>query len=135
LVKLTLDAEGRLTLPDDLRRRCRLESGAELLLEGTGEGLAFYPLRLDVHKVYLELTTRCNLHCRTCVRNVWDDPLEDMSEATFARVMDGLRGLPDLREVVLGGYGEPFSHPRILDYLAAVKELGVKSPSAPTACC
>jgi MoaA/NifB/PqqE/SkfB family radical SAM enzyme len=95
-------------------------------VEKTASGLALHPLRPDVRKVYLELTTRCNLHCRTCVRNVWEEPLEDMSAATFERVLAGLRGLPELREVVFGGYGEPFTHPRILDYLGAIKELGVK---------
>ena len=122
---VTLDPEGELVLPEDLRRRYRLDSGEDFLLGKTESGLALYPLRPDVRKVYLEPTTRCNLHCRTCVRNVWGEPLEDMSTATFKRVLKGLRGLPELREVVLGGYGEPFTHPRILDYLTAIKNLDV----------
>ena len=125
--KVTLDTKGRLTLPADLRRRYRLGDGEKFLLEKTESGLALHPLRPDVRRVYLELTTRCNLHCRTCVRNVWEEPLEDMSAATFERVLDGLHGLPDLREVVVGGYGEPFVHPRILDHLAALEDLGVKT--------
>ncbi|MCX7855431.1 MAG: SPASM domain-containing protein [Anaerolineae bacterium] len=40
--------------------------------------------------------------------------------------MASLRELPDLREVFFGGYGEPFAHPRFLDHLAAVKDLGVR---------
>jgi tungsten cofactor oxidoreducase radical SAM maturase len=123
---LTLDSKGGLVLPEELRRRYRLDSGEDFLLEKTESGLALHPLRPDVHKVYLEPTTRCNLHCRTCVRNVWEEPLADMSATTFERVLGGLRGLPHLREVVFGGYGEPFAHPRILDYLAASKDLDVK---------
>ncbi len=124
--KLSMAADGQVTLPQDLRRRYGLEGGEDFLLEKTESGLALHPLRPDVHKVYLEPTTRCNLNCRTCVRNVWDDPLEDMSATTIERVLDSLHGLPELREVILGGYGEPFSHPKILDLLEAIKGLGVK---------
>ena len=109
---VTLDSEGRLALPEDLRQRYGLDSGEDFLLGKTESGLALYPLRPDVRKVYLEPTTRCNLHCRTCVRNVWEEPLEDMSATTFERVLDGLRDLPELREVVFGGYGSLSGIPR-----------------------
>ena len=124
--RVNLDANGRLTIPTALRRRYGWEAGGEVLLEETETGLVLHPLRPDVRKVYLEATTRCNLHCRTCVRNVWNEPLEDMPPATFERVVAQLRDLPELREVVFGGYGEPFVHPRILDFLTAVKDLGLK---------
>jgi len=126
LAKVKIDADGRLTLPPDLRRRYGLEAGEELLLEETEATLALHPLHPDVRKVYLEVTTRCNLHCRTCVRNVWADPLEDMAPATFERIVAQLQELPLLREVVFGGYGEPFINPHILDYLEAIKRLGLK---------
>jgi len=124
--RATLDSEGGIRLPPDLYRRCGLQAGAEVLVEETEAGLVLHPLRPDVRKVYLEVTTRCNLQCRMCVRNAWGEPLEDMAPATFDRVVAGLQELPELREVVLGGYGEPFVHPHILDYLAAVKRLGLK---------
>ena len=95
-------------------------------MEKTASGVALHPLRPDARKVYVEPTTGCNLDCRTCVRNVWEEPQQDMSTGTFERVLDGLRGLPDLREVVVGGYGEPLAHPNILDFLRAIKGLGVK---------
>jgi len=126
LRRVTLDDEGRVQIPPALRRRHGLQAGENLLLEETETGLVLHSPRPDVRKVYLEVTTRCNLQCRTCVRNVWGEPAEDMIDATFERVLLGLRGLPELREVVFGGYGEPFIHPRILDYLAAVKGLGLK---------
>jgi tungsten cofactor oxidoreducase radical SAM maturase len=124
--RVRLDDNGKLMLPPALVRRYGLQAGEELLVEGTEAGVTFHPLRTDVRKVYLEVTTRCNLHCRTCVRNTWDEPLEDMPPATFDRVVAQLEDLPQLREVVFGGYGEPFAHPHILDYLAAVKDLGLK---------
>jgi tungsten cofactor oxidoreducase radical SAM maturase len=126
LKRVTLDGAGRLSLPQKLLRRHQIRPGEDLLLETTESGLVLHPLRPDVRRVYLETTTRCNLQCRTCVRNVWDEPLGDMSEPTFERVLAGLRELPELREVVFGGYGEPFAHPHTLGYLRAVRDLGVK---------
>ncbi len=126
--KITLEEgeSGSLRLPSALCGRYGLEPGQELLVERTSSGLALHPLRPDVRKVYLEVTTRCNLQCRTCVRNIWDDPLEDMEDETFRRLLAQLRELPGLREIVLGGYGEPLAHPGILDYLAAIRDLGIK---------
>ncbi len=124
--RIRVDPEGQIPLPDSLRHRYGLKAGEEMLLEETETGLVLHPLRPDVQKVYLELTTRCNLQCRTCVRNVWEDPLAHMTDETFRRVLEGLRELPELREVLFGGYGEPFAHPRFLDHLASVKELGVR---------
>jgi hypothetical protein len=88
--RVTLDAESGIRLSPELYRRCGLHLGEELLLEETETGLVLHPLRADVRKVYLEITTRCNLHCRTCVRNAWSEPVEDMADATFDRVVVGL---------------------------------------------
>jgi len=115
LHKVSLDDQGKFLLPSALCQRYGLEAGEELFLEETETGLVLHPLRTDVRKVYLEVTTRCNLHCHTCVRNVWTEPLEDMVPATFERVIAQLHDLPQLQEVVFGGYGEPFAHPCIQD--------------------
>lgn len=125
-MKVTIAEDRKLVLPPDLLRRYRLGEGEKVLLEEAEGCLVLHPLYPDVRKVYLEITTRCNLFCRTCVRNMWGDPLADMSETTFRQVLDGMRELPELREVVFGGYGEPLTHPYFLDWLAAVKELGLR---------
>ena len=77
-------------------------------------------------KVYVEPTVACNLDCITCFRNDWDQPMGSMSEATFARVLDGLRGLDPIPSVYFGGIGEPLSHPKTLSWVAQAKALGVK---------
>ena len=125
-MKMAINSKGCVVLPEDLRRRYGLEAGKELLVTATEMGITLFPLRPDIRKVYIEVTTRCNLACRTCVRNIWGEPLADMTDATFGRVLESMRELPELQEVLFGGYGEPFVHHRFLDYLAAVKELGVK---------
>lgn len=124
--RVNLETQDRIRLPSQLRRRCGLEPGDELLLEETEAGLTLHPLQPNARKLYLEITTRCNLQCCTCVRNVWAEPTQDMGKATFERVLAGLRDMPNLREVVFGGYGEPFAHPHVFDYLAAVKDMELK---------
>jgi len=126
MTKITMDTGGQIILPAQWRHHYQLDIGGELLAEETEAGLVLHPIRPDVRKVYLEVTTRCNLRCCTCVRNVWAEPLADMDEATCARVLAQLRELPHLREVVFGGYGEPFAHPHILEMLAEIKGLGCK---------
>ncbi len=79
-------------------------------------------------RLYIEPTNQCNLACRTCLRNAWDEAGGHMSTATFGRVLDGLRKLaPPPRpapEVFFGGYGEPLAHPAIVEMVAAAKGLG-----------
>jgi len=98
--RVTLDTESGVRLSPELYRRCGLQAGAELLLEETDNGLVLHPLRADVHKVYLEITTRCNLHCRTCVRHAWSEPVEDVGEYTVGDYTHGRRYLRPRRRRV-----------------------------------
>ncbi len=75
-------------------------------------------------KLYIEPTSRCNLACRTCLRNVWDEPSGNMSAATFARLLEGLRAFAPPPLVFFGGLGEPLAHPHIVEMVAQVKALG-----------
>ena len=77
-------------------------------------------------RLYLEPTARCNLACVTCIRNDWREPGSEMSDATFAAVLDGLATLAPRPTVFFGGFGEPLSHPRILDMIAATHALGCR---------
>lgn len=79
-------------------------------------------------RLYIEPTNECNLACRTCLRNAWDEAGGQMSSATFDRILDGLHRLapppwpgPD---VFFGGYGEPLAHPSITEMVADTKALG-----------
>lgn len=77
-------------------------------------------------KLILEPTSRCNLLCRTCMRNAWQEPSGEMSRATFERVIEGLRALAPPPEVLFGGIGEPLFHPEIVPMVAGVKELAAR---------
>ncbi|HEX2979175.1 MAG TPA: radical SAM protein [Anaerolineaceae bacterium] len=89
--------------------------------------LADHPYRETHHnlrKIYIEPTCRCNLACRTCMRNEWDEPLGDMAWPVFERILDAVRRCAPRPVVFFGGYGEPFCHARILEMIAAMKQAG-----------
>lgn len=62
---------------------------------------------MSIKKLYLELTDRCNLNCGICYRRSWSKSTGDMTEATYQKLLENLSELDELKEVVLGGIGEP----------------------------
>ncbi len=104
-----------------------IEHPDQWVIDHISDGYALHRKQLDVRSVHVEVTTRCNLKCPNCVRNVWEDPLTDMDERTFDHLMDSLRELPELREVHFGGYGEPLLHPELPHMVKQVKSLGVRT--------
>ncbi|MBI3761917.1 MAG: radical SAM protein [Chloroflexi bacterium] len=79
---------------------------------------------LELKKLYIEPTSRCNLACRTCIRNAWEEAAGDMAASTFARIVEGLRAFSPPPSVFFGGFGEPLSHPNIVEMVAQAKALG-----------
>ncbi len=76
-------------------------------------------------KLYVEPTTRCNLQCRTCMRNTWSEPGGDLSMDIFSRLMRGVEQLGTVQTVALWGIGEPLLHPRILEMVREAGRRGV----------
>lgn len=71
-----------------------------------------------LRKLYIEITTQCNLNCQMCLQRTWSDPLGTMPLATFRQIMAQLDHFDRPPIIHLGGYGEPMSHP---DFLAMVR--------------
>ncbi|MCL5290168.1 MAG: tungsten cofactor oxidoreductase radical SAM maturase [Bacillota bacterium] len=99
---------------------------SEALLLPTEEGYKIIPLRRDLKKLYVEVTTLCNFDCTTCIRNSWLDDMGHMEWSTFERLLEQIKELPELECIHFGGFGEPMSHPRIFDMLRAVKSQGLR---------
>jgi tungsten cofactor oxidoreducase radical SAM maturase len=125
-MRIKIERDGWLRLPERYIKRYRLNKGAEVYLIPTEEGFILRHPTSDIKKVYIEPTSRCNLNCITCIRNSWGDEKADMEMSTFEAIMKQLKGLKHLREVALGGFGEPFYHPYILRMIEDIKTLGVK---------
>jgi len=119
-----VDEEGRLVLPASAISRFGLQPGARLRIEEETNSIRLHQPVTHLAKVYIEPTNRCNITCRTCMRNTWDEPLGMMSPTTFDRILEGLRTISPKPLVMFGGIGEPLFHPQTIEMVAKIKELG-----------
>lgn len=72
-------------------------------------------------KLYIELTSRCNLSCTMCYRNTWSDGDVDLDPSLYARLRDEVLASDEVGTIVLGGIGEPSVSPLFED---AVRTFG-----------
>lgn len=79
-----------------------------------------------LEKLYIEPTSRCNLDCRTCMRNSWNEPMGQMDSSLYHRILAELTERPKPPTIFFGGIGEPLSHPRIVDMVASAKKIGAR---------
>jgi len=76
-------------------------------------------------KVYIELTTDCNMDCPMCIRHSWSEPSRPMSDATFEAVITQLSEMPSVRTVNFSGFGEPLTHPKFFELAKRAKQAGL----------
>ncbi len=121
-----VDEAGRLVLPPETAARLGLRPGAGVLMEEGDNVLRLFRSVSDLAKVYIEPTNACNLDCITCMRQVWEEPLGQMSIQTFQRVVEGLKAFSPVPTVFFGGIGEPLAHPRIVEMIRQAKAAGAR---------
>lgn len=119
-----VNEHNEVVLPARVAEELGIVPGDELRIEPNGHGIHIYPPVNALKRVYVEVTNQCNLNCSTCMRNVWDVKFGYMVEETFERVLASFQDLQNKPELFFGGYGEPLSHPRILDMIQRARELG-----------
>lgn len=124
--KIIANSKGQFTIPEDFLLRRRLEPQAEYWLDERDGDLILHFSLPDAKKLYIEVTTACNLNCHTCIRHSWVSPNAFMSMDIFHRIMDSLPGLPQLERVVFTSFGEPLVHPKIFDMIAAIRDYGLE---------
>lgn len=115
--RVRVNDDGTVTISPELARSYGLTPGAEARAEARGNRLVIRRAPSHLNRVYVELTSECNLDCTTCMRNVWDDELGRMSRDTFERILEDIGALEDPPEVFFGGFGEPFAHPQALEWI------------------
>ncbi|MCX6559279.1 MAG: SPASM domain-containing protein [Candidatus Aminicenantes bacterium] len=118
---------GRIVLPADLVKKLGTSLGARLEVRERDGRLEIRPNIHSLSRLYVEPTSRCNLACRTCIRNTWREPLGDMPWPLFQRLTAQLADLPHLESVMFAGFGEPTAHPDILRMIRAVKSRGLRA--------
>jgi putative metalloenzyme radical SAM/SPASM domain maturase len=69
-------------------------------------------------RLFVEVTTRCNLRCAMCVKESSGQAIREghMSRETFARLAPAF---PKLDALVLNGIGEPLLHPELESFIEA----------------
>ncbi len=125
MCKAILENDGCLRLPEGFLGRRDFKPGMECWLTQRDSTLVLLPRLPDLHKLYVEPTTVCNLNCRPCIRNIWEDPKKHMDMAVFDQLVEQLKEFPGLQRVVFSGLGEPLTHPHILDMVQRVRERGL----------
>ncbi len=120
-----VDDNGNVVLPRQIAESYGLHPGAQLLVESGADAIRLRRPVTHLTKVYVEPTNACNLSCRTCIRNVWTEPLGRMSLQTYGRILEGIGQLALPLTVSFGGFGEPLSHPDIVGMVYQAKRRGL----------
>lgn len=92
-------------------------------MEGIQEDVMPIPaFRKHPSRLFVELTTRCNLSCPMCVKQSWNNGITegDMSMDTFLSLSPALSHAEAL---ILNGIGESLLHPQLEDFIRIAKRL------------
>ncbi len=74
----------------------------------------------------LELTTKCNLNCTYCFRKFLSSREITEIDLDIARAIIKKASKSGVKRIVLSGWGEPLTHPDILEVISAIKSSGME---------
>ncbi|MCX8044572.1 MAG: SPASM domain-containing protein [Desulfobacterota bacterium] len=117
----SVDNNGNIVIPKKIALRLGVTPHVDIPLTELQDGIVLHRSATHIAKIYLEPTNRCNLACRTCIRNTWDEPQGDMSSQTFEKILSSLKTFDRKPLVFFGGLGEPLAHPAFLDMLRRIQ--------------
>lgn len=123
-IRAQVDEKGHLILPDEIMKRLGLEQDAIIRMEENSNSITFQRSGTNLARIYIEPTNRCNLDCSTCMRNVWEEPLGNMTHATFEKILESVKEVIPVPTLFFGGFGEPLAHPEILEMVSRAKSPG-----------
>jgi len=87
-------------------------------------GFLSWPSRKTFSAWQIELTTRCPLRCRMCIKEEYKGGLQrDMNMDYFRRLLPYLK---DVETVILEGWGESLLHKNLLECIRLVKREGAQ---------
>lgn len=122
----TVAADGSITLPPEIARSLGLVPGAHARFQVGENELTIRRAPSHLARIYVELTNACNIDCTTCMRNVWDLKLGYLSEDHFSRIEAEVAETADKPLLFFGGFGEPMSHPKVIEYVRRIREVGAE---------
>lgn len=121
-----VDEQGRLIFPPEMAAQFGLQPGAKFRVQNGGNRIQLHRPVTHLTKVYIEPTDQCNIACRTCIRNSWDENLGRMSEETFSRILNSVQQLEQMPTIFFGGLGEPLFHKHTVEWMARAKAAGAR---------
>lgn len=124
-----IDEQGRLILPavsGSIEQKLILPPASRGRFFEEADGIRLERPIDQLAKIYVEVTNRCNLTCRGCMRHGWDEEFGFMADTIFGNVIAGLEGLAFRPTVFFGGFGEPLFHEKIVDMVSQAKAAGAR---------
>ena len=76
--------------------------------------------RLFPSKLFVEVTTACNLKCAMCVKQAGEGISDEYMEMSVFRSL--LPVFPSLESLILNGVGEPLLHPLLEDFIGMARD-------------
>lgn len=89
--------------------------------------VSLFTTKHTLSKLYIEPSTQCNLQCRTCIRNSWDEPIGLMDMHVYRKLLSDLRNYKSFHTLAFWGYGEPLTHPEIVNMVAGAHAMGINT--------
>jgi len=125
-MKAVVEEVGRLVLPQEFSQNMGLLPGTEVIIERDANSARLLRPVTNLARIYVEATSRCNLECATCMRNVWDEPQGMMQKEVYDLILDGVIKNRSIPTIFFGGYGEPLLHPNIVDMIRDAVAIGCR---------
>lgn len=119
-------ADGYLSLPPEISKMLGIVPGSQFRIITHQDRIEVFPNIHSLGRLYIEPTLNCNLSCRTCVRQTWNESIGMMETRLFDQLVAQLQEFHELRSVMFGGFGEPTTHPDILNMIDKIKSLGLQ---------
>lgn len=119
-----VDEQGHLILPESVRKSYGITPGAKMRLQQSDTGIYLSRSSDNLARIYVEPTNLCNLRCVTCMRNVWNEASGYMRQEIYDKIIAGLHSVNPTPSVFFSGFGEPLTHPDIIQMVAQAREAG-----------
>lgn len=80
-----------------------------------------------ISKLYVEMSSACNLNCRMCFRNSWFNEKSGLMSDIVIENVKKIMTNNETEGIFIGGMGEPLMHERVFELIETATVCGIKS--------